>query len=434
MPGTVRRGHRPVRPEANGGATTAPAGTLERYRAASSHHPGYDVAPAEPASEFNHELGIYQVGPLRAPSPDVSISDELRTVDAVPANRYVSPRGEDLSNPALKVADDLSSSPGRRLVGRAGTLRTPHGGVPSTLTIGSTGSSFVDESEDESSSTSAVQPPMPMDALTARWDEALARGHMYDDDADAVAFLQPYEMDLPAWKRRVLVRERVGAARQRAARRAREERVRQHLMARVSSQDDEDEASLTLTDLDTVRRWSSVAPERKVTTASTKALRRMAKDMMSVLDDEGWDILASHVGEPAGRARALASSFAAAGPDWLGLITDHVDAMLGDAVSARRFAELWLPSRQGHGTLANVISVIDQALSPDEHGVTRRSLADAVRAGCQVIIDALQDIVPVCKLGGVPPNLYNKVVLQLGQDLMLVIMRTLLTEFDTDRS
>jgi len=284
------------------------------------------------------------------------------------------------------------------------------------------------------------------DPFADKYDEALARGVEYADDADAVEFLQEDELGLPAWKRRHLVRERMAAARRRAAKAAQEARVRQlvaakrvgdHRGAEVTFASTAD-ASSNIVDERTLRRGGfqrkasadkankAHAPrgERRVTAASRKILLRMAEDLLGELEPEDVDLLAAEI-DHASRARLVDTVVDTNADAWLMSISKYLVLVSEDRAAAARFRDGWLPSVSGGGTVGTIKSVVNQALSA---GLTSSALVDAVRRAVQVILTELQELVPSYQKHGVPLDLYEEVVLVIGHAIMSEIIEVTLLD------
>jgi hypothetical protein len=281
------------------------------------------------------------------------------------------------------------------------------------------------------------------DTNADRYDEALARGVEYADDADAFEFLEDDEASLPAWKRRVLVRERMAAARRRSARAAKEARVRQLVAAkRVGDERGAEvtfastaDAASNIVEQRTLRRGGHtraqpvgasvvVQGERKVTSASRKILRQMATDLLEEMDEESLEMLATEL-NPGSRTRIVEAVVDGSADAWLLSVSKYVVLVLNDRSAAGRLRDNWYTTVNHVGLVGTVKSVLNQALTS---GITQATLVDATRRAVQVILLELQDIVPACKATGVPVELYEEVVLVIGHALMSDIIETSLTE------
>jgi hypothetical protein len=283
------------------------------------------------------------------------------------------------------------------------------------------------------------------DPFAGQYDEALAKGVEYADDADAVEFLQADELDLPAWKRRHLVRERMAAARRRAAKAAQEARVRQlvaakrmgdHRGAEVTFASTAD-AAANIVDERTLRRGGFnrkksadkqgepvARGERRVTAASRKILRRMADDLLADQTPEDVALLAAEV-DHASRARVIDIVVDSNADAWLMSISKYLVLVAEDRAAATRFRDGWLPSVTGGGTVGTLKSVVNQAMSA---GITSAALVDAVRRAVQVILTELQELVPAYQKAGVPLDLYEEVVLVIGHAIMSELIEVTLLE------
>jgi hypothetical protein len=282
-----------------------------------------------------------------------------------------------------------------------------------------------------------------VDANADRYDEALARGVEYADDADAVEFLEEEELSLPAWKRRVLVRERMAAARARADRAAKEARVRQlvaakrvgdHRGAEMTFASTADAAS-NIVEQRTLRRGGhtraqlSGAPalvhgERKVTSASRKVLRQMATDLLDEMDAESLAHLAKEL-VPAARSRLVNVVVDDSADAWLLTVSKYVVMVLNDRAAAGRLRSHWFTTIDHLGVVGTVKSVLNQALTS---GITAATLVDGVRRTVQVMLLELQDVVPACKETGVPIELYEEVVFVIGLAIMTDVVENALQE------
>lgn len=271
--------------------------------------------------------------------------------------------------------------------------------------------------------------------LARRWDEALARGaaSAVSDDADAVAFLQEEELSLPTWKRRMLVRQRMTEARDRAESGARAARVREVEAAKragdrryeVAGAPSVADAAARASTLRRTAEGPSGRWERQLTDTSARNIRRMTTRMLYEMDEVTRGTLAQPVRDQTLLSGQIAAACASTSGAWLRAITRTLRSELGDPEGADRFESSWLPHAGGRpGTLSLMVSAINDALCGPV-GLTDATLADAVHRAVEVLIARLQSLVPVCKVRGIPQGMYRLVTETVAHDVARSIIKAI---------